>query len=46
MPKVVRGMDYYLWVMSSVVTRVEVLLEKAVGAFFGETSREQSLLVS
>ena len=40
-----RSLDYYLWIMTSVVTHVEVLLEKVAGTFWGETSKEQSLLV-
>ena len=32
--------------MSSIVTHVEVLLEKVAGAIWGDTSKEQSLLVS
>ena len=41
-----RTFDYYLWIMSSIVTHVEVLLEKVAGAIWGDTSKEQSLLVS
>ena len=41
-----RGLDYYLWVMTHLVTHVEVLLEKAAGAFWGENSKERSLLVN
>ena len=41
-----RGLDYYMWVMTRLVTHVEVLLEKAAGAFWGENSKERSLLVN
>ena len=40
-----RGLDYYMWVMTRLVTHVEVLLEKAAGALWGENSKERSLLV-
>ena len=40
-----RGIDYYMWVMTRLVTHVEVLLEKAAGALWGENSKERSLLV-
>lgn len=42
----IRSLDYYLWIMTRAVTHVEVLLEKAAGAFWGESSKERSLLVS
>lgn len=40
-----RGFDYYIWVMTRALTQMEVLLEKAAGAFWGENSRQRSLLV-
>ena len=41
-----RGFDYYIWVMTRALTQMEVLLEKAAGAFWGENSRQRSLLVN
>lgn len=41
-----RGFDYYIWVMTRALTQMEVLLEKAAGAFWGENSRQRSLLVT
>lgn len=42
----VRSLDYYLWVVTRVITHLEVLLEKAAGAFWGDNSKERSILVS